>query len=912
MSITSAQKRTEPFKADNHITKGQDLMMSIQNTGKLIRQHLLRALIFAPVILGALAIASEAAPIGNVQNVQWNAANTWYDVSFTVGTTAARIVFYRDDIFRIWVSPTSTFANGAQADVVVYDTKMQPSPGISDSNTYFKIESKECVLRIYKSPCRFALYRKDNITLVFEEQSPIDITATNTTQTLKYQTNEFFYGCGGWNGNFTLNGKVAKAYYQAIDQTGASYNENGNPNPSPYYCSLKGYGAYRNTWQPGTYTMKNPVLLQHNENRFDCYYFYGPSMEKVLDGYTILTGRPFMPPIWGLDFGIQGEYDDGYHGTMQECTDEFAKYDFPTGWNMPNDMWRATYPPVQALVPIYKEKNMWTNLWCGKFMEDSTLRIMFVRDWGIRFFKMDCEWIGDGYQHCYHAMKTMGPNGLEKFSPDSARTFLQFTGGWAGQQRFGFPWTGDNGMSSGNWTRWHIPTLTGGAMSALNGICVEMASIFGVKDEKLFLRAVQWQMMEPFVFINGFWMDGNLPKYPWVQITTPALLNVCRKSFKLHTRLVPYFYTLCYEAWKTGVSSQRPCLLEFPDDPNTWGEGTTEDTKTKQEFMLGPWFLFRPVFENLTNTDKVTMYLPGTSNTRWIDYWTGSTSTGGQNIQAYAGGFSISGANIVMPTYILEGAIIPMFPEQYYTGTAIQRPREPLTLDVYPHRSQKSSFSYYEDDGLTREFKRGRCGTTLLESDATKWVSGKSLVVTIGQEVGDFTGKPVTKTYMASIHTGILDKNKPASVFVDKAEVPEKSSMALLNAAANGWFYDNTDRGGILWVKTGALTASDVHYISTGAAVNVRSNITHTTLLDKFYISSAHNGKVGLTFANMFSGEITASISDIQGRVVSKKVLKVVHGSAPLCDRSDLTSGQYILDLNYNGKHVSKKFVSQK
>ena len=37
--------------------------------------------------------------------------------------------------------------------------------------------------------------------------------------------------------------------------------------------------------------------LSHNENRFDCFYFYGPSLKEILDGYTELTGRPILDEI---------------------------------------------------------------------------------------------------------------------------------------------------------------------------------------------------------------------------------------------------------------------------------------------------------------------------------------------------------------------------------------------------------------------------------------------------------------------------------------------------------------------------------------------------------------------------------------------------------------------------------------
>ncbi len=864
----------------------------------------LRIFVSVLLLISLFIFKAAATPLGNVQNVQWNGSSKWFDVTFTSGTQKARIIFYRADIFRIWVAPAGTFSNGAHADVVVYDNPLKTPPTLSLSGNYYKIETGECVLRIYKTPCRFALYRKDNTTVVFEEQAPIDITASKSTQKLKAQSNEYFYGVGGWNGHYCHNGLAVPVRYfgSGADR---NYQEHHNPNSTPYYCSLKGYGAFRNTWLPGTYKFQNPVETVHFEGRFDCYYFYGPSLKKILDGYTIITGRPFMPPIWGLDFGICGSFTEaGFPwGTLDQNMAQFVQNDFPSGWNMPNDKFDTPYEPVKDMIQTYKKRNIWTNLWCGKFMADTTLRIKFVRDWGVRFFKMDNEWIGPGYKFCTDAMKTCGPEGIEKYSSDSARTFLMFTAGWAGQQRFGFPWTGDNFMTDGNWTRWHATTVAAASFSALNGITVELGSFRGSKNDRLYIRALQWQSMLPFFFCNGAW--SGFPMYPWV--VAPNYVDLARKSFKLHTRLVPYFYTLCNEAWRTGVSANRACVFEFPNDPKTYDNGTTSDPGTKQQFMLGPWMLCRPVYEDLTTNTTVPMYLPGTATTRWINYWSGEVSTGGRNIQAYAGGFSISGKNIVMPLYVLEGAIIPMFPEQYYKDLVLERPREPLTIDIYPNASKLSSYQVYEDDGLTREYRTGRSATTLYKCDATEWASGQKLVLKISALLGQYTGKPQTRTYIACFHTGTINKNKPNKVYIDNTETAEKTSFALLEAAEIGWFYDATDRGGILWVKASNLSTSVGHTISTNKLVGIINKKTIQYVMPGWRVVS-NAQELFILSPGMEGCDAKTTLYNLKGVVmVKKKKLQFKDGRAKLWDSKGLSNGIYIVTLWIKGNQVSKK-----
>jgi hypothetical protein len=112
------------------------------------------------------------ASIGNITDYQTLNG----EFIFTSNTDKVKVMFYTDDIFRIWLGPAGTFTDNA--DIVVY--KQKPITTITSTNNtdYYKLESATCVLRVYKTPLRFALYRKDNATLVFEEESPLNYGTT--------------------------------------------------------------------------------------------------------------------------------------------------------------------------------------------------------------------------------------------------------------------------------------------------------------------------------------------------------------------------------------------------------------------------------------------------------------------------------------------------------------------------------------------------------------------------------------------------------------------------------------------------------------------------------------------------------------------------------------------------------------
>ena len=93
------------------------------------------------------------------------------------------------------------------------------------------------------------------------------------------------------------------------------WGDGTTPNPAPFYMSTAGYGAFRNTMAPGKYDFLSPLAPVARRTALRRYYFYGPSLKKILDGYTLVTGRPFFPPRWGLEFGDA----DCYNKTGQDA-----------------------------------------------------------------------------------------------------------------------------------------------------------------------------------------------------------------------------------------------------------------------------------------------------------------------------------------------------------------------------------------------------------------------------------------------------------------------------------------------------------------------------------------------------------------------------------------------------------------
>jgi alpha-glucosidase len=767
------------------------------------------------------SVSYSRASLGNITDYQTLNG----EFIFSSNTDKVKVSFYTDNIFRIWLGPAGTFTDNA--DIVIY--KQKPITTITSTPTtdYYKLESNTCVLRVYKTPLRFALYKKDNTTLVFEEESPLNYGSA-TVQRLKTGAQENFYGCGMQNGYFSHKGKTLKI---AIDFQ--KWGDGAVSNPSPFYMSTAGYGAFRNTFSTGSYNFSSTGIFSHNENRFDCYYFYGPSLKEILNGYTLITGRPFMMPRWGLEFGDADCYNKDGETTpdvIPQIVDVYRQKDMPGGWVLPNDGYGCGYQKLDYVVAELHKKGFYTGLWTEK----GTPNIAYeVGTAGTRCCKLDVAYIGSGYRYAL----TEGEKAFKGIESNcTGRGFVWTVAGWAGTQRFATIWSGDQ---TGNWEyiRFHIPTVLGSGLSAFNCGTGDIDGIFGGSGPT-YVRDLQWKCFTPAMMVISGWADKG--KQPWMR--GAPYDGYSQKSLKLKMRLTPYIYSYCHEATETGVPVARAMVLEYPDDATTWG------TQTQYQFMSGEWFLVAPVYENTTTRKGI--YLP---KGQWIDYWDGT---------AYSGPTTLNNYNTPvdkLPLLVKAGAIIPMYPEMLYDG---QKPKDPVTLDVYP--SGKTSFTLYEDDGSTQEYRKGSFSKSTITS-----TTAPVITVNVGKCNGTYTDKPLSRKYELQIHTA----NKPKIVLLDNIAMTEYPSVSAWNSAKEGWYFAAADKKGIVYVKTNPISLDkdfEVKFGEVTAVNNMHDDETITLYPNptsgKFHLDGLNNSNtLEIRAYNVIGEQVLCTRSSIKG-----------------------------------------------
>ncbi|GAA1080408.1 TIM-barrel domain-containing protein [Kitasatospora arboriphila] len=732
-------------------------------------------------VLGPAHPAGAATP-GNATGIT-RSGNT-----FTVtasGGAAARIVLARADILRIWLSPDGSFTDDpAGHDLAITTDFGAVDATQTDAGAYWRIATPAVSLRINKSPLTFALYRADNTTLLWAESQPTSWTANRTTQYLTRGADEQFYGTGLRLGDWALRDKTVPV------SVSNSWTENSNASPAPFYMSTNGYGVMRNTWAPGSYGFGSPTTLAHDEKRFDAWYFAGDSLKGVLGGYTDVTGKPFLAPVWGLELGnadcfnasnpaYQGDHARLRHQTTPDAVGYAADAraaDMPSGWFLPNDGYGCGYTDLPNTVSGLAAKGVHTGLWTSTGLSNIDWEVGTA---GSRAVKTDVAWIGGGYKTAFTGVQ-QAVAGIEDHS--DARRFVWTVDGWAGTQRNAVVWTGD---TSGTWDamRWHVPAIAGAGLSGLNYASGDVDGIFG-GSPKTYVRDLQWKAFTPaFMTMSGWGATnpsaGYQDKQPW-RFAEPYL-SINRKYLQLKMRLTPYLYTMSRNATDTGVPSTRAMVLEYPDDPVARGNATSG------QFMAGDSFLVAPVVSDTAVRDGI--YLPAGT---WTDYWTGKAYTGPGWLNGYSAPLD------TLPLFVKSGAVVPMWPQMNYAG---EKPVSRLTYDVYPRGS--STFSLYEDDGTTRAYQSGAYARQRVDVTAPQSGTG-DVSIAVGAATGSYTGKPASRDYEFTVHAAAA----PGSVSVGGTALPALASRSAYDAAASGWYFDPADRSGVLLVKTGSRSAA--------------------------------------------------------------------------------------------------------
>lgn len=274
--------------------------------------------------------------------------------------------------------------------------------------------------------------------------------------------------------------------------------------------------------------------------------------------------------------------------------------------------------------------------------------------------------------------------GLVARSGGKERPFVLSRAFYAGSQRYGAIWTGDN-LADWEHLKISTPMLLSLSVSGISFVGADVGGFFRNPSGELVVRWYQAAAFQPFFRAHAH-LDTPR-REPWVYSHEEK--QRIRHAIRQRYALLQYWYTLFYEHYRTGVPVIRPLWVQFPRDINTFS--------IDNEFMVGPALLVFPVTEQ--GLTKAYVYLPG-SNITWYDYETFEAIQGGVEHVA------LLNANRI-PIYLRGGTIIPR--KDRVRRAALLGLDDPYTLIVALNDETKPTADgvLYIDDGHTFHYQEG-------------------------------------------------------------------------------------------------------------------------------------------------------------------------------------------------------------
>ncbi|KAH7520541.1 hypothetical protein FEM48_Zijuj08G0154900 [Ziziphus jujuba var. spinosa] len=282
------------------------------------------------------------------------------------------------------------------------------------------------------------------------------------------------------------------------------------------------------------------------------------------------------------------------------------------------------------------------------------------------------------YGYYFHMASS---DGLVKRGDGKERPFVLSRAFFAGSQRHGAVWTGDN---TADWDqlRVSVPMILTLGLSGISFAGADVGGFFGNPEPELLVR--WYQLGAYYPFFRGHAHQDTKRREPW--LFGERNTELIRDAIHMRYMLLPYYYTLFREANVTGVPVVRPLWMEFPSDEATF--------INDEAFMVGSGLLVQGVYTERAR--HASVYLPGKQS--WYDLRTGAVYKGGKTYK-----LDISEESI--PAFLKAGTIIPR--KDRFRRSSTQMTNDPYTLVVALNSSQEAEGELYVDDGKSFQFEQG-------------------------------------------------------------------------------------------------------------------------------------------------------------------------------------------------------------
>ena len=581
-------------------------------------------------------------------------------------------------------------------------SSLQPDPQETLDLRLYPDGDKEIRLAAYD---HFSPPRYDALPLGFCKR---DGRKERATLSFECKADECFAGTGERFMKMDLSGQT----FYLKNQDGQGVNNRRTYKNIPFYVSSRMYGTFYHTCAHAKLSLAGvstrSVEFMSEQALLDVFLIGGDTVEEIIRGYRDLTGYPSMPPLWS--FGVWMSRMTYFSADeVDDICDRLRREHYPcdvihldTGWFKTDWLceWKFNeerFPDPERFIRGLKDKGFRVTLWQLPYVAEGAEQIDEAREHhyictltkqqkreGSNFSALDyagtidftdpdaTEWykgllrrllnmgvaaiktdFGENI-HMDAVYKNMSPELLNNlyallYQKAAYEVTKEVTGdgivwaraAWAGCQRYPLHWGGD---SCSSWDGM-AGSLKGGLHFGLSGFAFWSHDVPGFHTLPNFMNSVvaddvyvRWTQFG--VFSSHIRYHGTNKREPWHY---PAIAETVKKWWNLRYKLIPYILRESEKATKGGSTVLQALVFHHPHDRQCW--------HIDDEYYFGDDFIVAPVMNSEGRRD---VYLP---EGNWVNFFTGERISGGRWL------YGLEVPLELMPVYVREGAVIPVYPE---------------------------------------------------------------------------------------------------------------------------------------------------------------------------------------------------------------------------------------------------------
>lgn len=249
--------------------------------------------------------------------------------------------------------------------------------------------------------------------------------------------------------------------------------------------------------------------------------------------------------------------------------------------------------------------------------------------------------------------------------------------------------------------------------------------MMGDKNEERLIRWIQFGVFSPVMRLHSS-CSSFFNKEPW-NVSSPYR-EIMGNYMRLRHKLVPYIYTMSYEAHVEGKPLIQPLYYKMP--------GVKQAYNQPNEYFFGDNLLVGSITRETSKELKMAstnMLIP---EGRWYDIFNGRIYTEGRK--------NLYRTVENIPVLIKAGGIVPLSLDEE-NGVA-----NPKKLRILIGAGAAGEFNMYEDDGISMDYEMGKCAFTQIttEFDDKRNVT----TITIHGATGDLIQLPEVRSYEISVY----------------------------------------------------------------------------------------------------------------------------------------------------------------